>query len=89
MANKQELTDWVVAALATLGGRGTLVAVAQEIWRQRESDLRSSGDLFYTWQYDMRWSANVLRRKGILKSAEVSPSGTWELEQNIPERDAQ
>ncbi len=79
MATKHDVTDWVIAALKTLGGRGSLVAVAKEIWRKHESELRSSGDLFYTWQYDMRWSANVLRRKGIMKSAESSPSGTWEL----------
>jgi hypothetical protein len=79
VATKHDVTDWVASALKTLGGRGSLIAVAKEIWRQHEPELRASGDLFYTWQYDMRWSANVLRRKGIMKSAEVSPNGIWEL----------
>ena len=79
MATKHDVTDWVVSALKALGGRGSLVDVAREIWKHHESDLRASGDLFYTWQYDMRWSANVLRRKGTMKAAELSPSGTWEL----------
>ena len=79
MATKHDVTDWVVSALKDLGGRGSLVAVAEKIWKHHESDLRSSGDLFYTWQYDMRWSANVLRRKGIMKAAETSPHGVWEL----------
>lgn len=79
MATKHDVTDWVVAALKMHSGRATLVEVAREIWKRRESDLRSSGDLFYTWQYDMRWSANVLRRKGIMKAADLSPSGVWEL----------
>lgn len=79
MATKHDVTDWVISALKELGGRGSLVAVAEEIWRQHEAELRASGDLFYTWQYDMRWSANVLRRKDHMKRAEVSPSGIWEL----------
>jgi len=37
------------------------------------------GDLFYTWQYDMRWAATKLRRDGKLKAATRSPKGTWEL----------
>ncbi|MBA3486811.1 MAG: hypothetical protein H0T88_06435 [Lysobacter sp.] len=79
MATKHDVTDWVVAALKRLGGRGSLVKVAQEIWKHHESELRSSGDLFYTWQYDMRWSANVLRHNGTMKPSEVSPHGVWEL----------
>jgi hypothetical protein len=79
MATKQDVTDWVVAALAAQGGRASLVNVAREIWRVHESELRLSGDLFYTWQYDMRWSANVLRRKRVLKSAETYAQGVWEL----------
>ena len=79
MATKHDVTDWVVAALRSLGGSGTLVEVAREIWKHREPDLRASGDLFYTWQYDMRWSANMLRRKAVMKAAEVSPYGVWEL----------
>jgi hypothetical protein len=79
MTTKHDLQDWVRQALNHMGGRGTLTQVAKEIWRARESELRSSGDLFYTWQYDMRWAANHLRRKGIMKSVSVSPTGIWEL----------
>ena len=79
MTTKHDVTDWVVGALKELGGRGSLIEVARQIWKSHEPELRSSGDLFFTWQYDMRWSANVLRRKGTMKSAEVSPSGIWEL----------
>jgi hypothetical protein len=44
-----------------------------------ENELRRSGDLFFTWQYDIRWVATQLRNKGILRAAESSPSGIWEL----------
>lgn len=79
MATKHDLADWVTSALSRLGGRGRLTSVARDIWSHHESELRSSGDLFFTWQYDMRWAANVLRRKGIMVSAEISPHGIWEL----------
>jgi hypothetical protein len=79
MAKKDDVTDWVVNALKALGGRASLVAVARQIWSSHESELRSSGDLFFTWQYDMRWSANILRAKGTMKPAQVSGNGIWEL----------
>lgn len=79
MATKHDLQDWVQKALKRIGGRGTLTDVAKEIWRAHESDLRSSGDLFFTWQYDMRWAANRLRRSGIMHSVAVSPTGIWAL----------
>lgn len=79
MATKNDITDWVVEALKSLGGSAYLVDVAREIWKHHEADLRSSGDIFYIWQYSMRWSANVLRHQGVMKPAEVSPRGIWEL----------
>jgi len=79
MATKHDLQEWVALALRELGGRATLVAVAKKVWEKHEKELRSSGDLFFTWQYDIRWAANVLRHSGTMKPAEMSPKGVWEL----------
>ena len=79
MAIKKDLSPWVARALKELGGRGTIVGVAKIIWREHEPELRKSGDLFFTWQYDMRWAANKLRRSGDIKPVENSPRGIWEL----------
>lgn len=79
MATKRDLVDWVEEAVRRHGGRATLLEVARYIWQVREHDLRESGALFYTWQYDMRWAATKLRHSGILRSAHESPSGVWEL----------
>ena len=79
MATKNDVTEWVISALEQLGGRGSLVDVAREIWKNHEQELRSSGDLFYTWQYDMRWSATRLRHAGTMTPANISPFGIWEL----------
>ena len=51
---RSDLVDLVYAAVRDLGGRATIVQVAKHIWENNEAELRASGDLFYTWQYDMR-----------------------------------
>jgi hypothetical protein len=73
------LRQWVKDALAALGGSGTVVDVAAEIWKHHESELRASGELFYTWQYDMRWAAQLLRDAGVAQSASDRRRGVWEL----------
>ena len=79
MATKQDLQDWVLEAVKAEGGSAGPVAVARQIWQQHEHDLRQSGDLFYTWQYDMRWAAQVLRDGGKLAKVDGSRAGTWNL----------
>jgi hypothetical protein len=79
MITKHDLGDWIVDALRSAGGRATIVSVCEHVWRQHEADLRASGDLFFTWQYDIRWAATNLRHGRVLKAAEVSPRGVWEL----------
>ncbi len=79
MANRDDLQDWVANALVELGGSGSIVEVAKVLWRDYESALKSSGDMFYTWQYDMRWAATKLREKQIILPAESSPRGVWKL----------
>lgn len=80
MATKQDLMPWVVEALTELGASGTVVQVCKVVWRRHELDLRNSGDLFYTWQYDIRWAAQKLRDAGQLKPmGERRPGRPWEL----------
>ena len=63
MASRLDLQDWVVHALEAHGGKATIVQSAKHIWENHESELRASGDLFYTWQYDMRWACTRLRER--------------------------
>ena len=79
MASKADLVDWVRDALRSAGGSGSLLYVAQHIWEHHEGDLRHSGNLFYTWQYDMRWAATELRRRGVMVAAEEDRRGKWTL----------
>lgn len=79
MATREDLQEWVIEALRALGGRGRIVQICKHIWDKHESDLRSSGNLMYTWQYDVRWAGQVLRNKGVLKSVDGSRNQPWEL----------
>lgn len=53
--------------------------VAEYIWANHELELRDSGDFFYTWQYDLRWVAKVLRDEGVLKPIVERQAGIWRL----------
>lgn len=81
MADRNNLKEWVVEALKANGGSGTIVKVCKFIWTKYENNLKMSGNLFYTWQYDVRWAAKILRDEGRMKPAKTSPKGLWELEQ--------
>jgi hypothetical protein len=79
VASKNNLQGWILEALKANKGRGTLIEICKYVWANHENDLRNSGDLFYTWQYDIRWAATNLRQEGKLLSAKESPRGIWEL----------
>jgi hypothetical protein len=76
-ATREDLRAWVLDALRDNGGQGTVVQVAKHVWARHESELRAAGDLFYTWQYDIRWAATRLRHDGWLR--EASRGSGWEL----------
>ena len=71
--------EWIVEALRARGGASSVVEVAKYIWQRHESELRDSGDLFYTWQYDIRWAAKKLRDQGRLKRVDDVRVLPWEL----------
>ena len=53
MATKYDLRDWLVDALKAHDGSATIVEVCRHIWKNHKDELLASGDLFYTWQYDV------------------------------------
>ncbi|NBW76063.1 MAG: hypothetical protein EBR34_09705 [Sphingomonadaceae bacterium] len=74
--SRSDLKEWVLEALQSLN-RASIPAVAKHIWEKHEAELRASGDLFYTWQYAMRWEAQKLQHEG--KILKLGKSGLWEL----------
>jgi hypothetical protein len=78
-AAKERLGGWIVDALSEMGGSAAIVDICRWIAKHHESDLRAAGDLYFTWQYDVRWAATNLRTLGQLRGATESPRGVWEL----------
>lgn len=74
MVTNATLKSWVLEALSDLGP-ATVPRIAQHIWENHEAELRTSGDLFYTWQYAMRWAGQVLQHEGKLQKN--GPNRTW------------
>lgn len=62
-------------ALREQGREMSVVDVARHVWECHEAELRDSGDMFFTWQYDLRWAAQNLRDDGVLASKEGRRSG--------------
>ena len=79
MATKHDLSSWLTDALREHDGQASIIEVCKHVWQKHEQDLKSSGDLFYTWQYDIRWAATRLRKTGVMRDEKVSPKGVWEL----------
>jgi hypothetical protein len=75
MATSADLEEWVTEALRELGGEAAVPRIAEQIWKKHEDELRKSGDLFFTWQYAMRWAGQRLQQKGKLKKK----SRSWQL----------
>lgn len=79
MASKEDLQSWIIDALRAMGNSAPHLAVAKHVWTHRERELKDSGDLLYTWQYDLRWAAYELRLRGVLGAADRKRNGIWEL----------
>lgn len=79
MANREDLRNWLIESLKANRGSASIVEVCEYVWDNYKNELKKSGNLFFTWQYDIRWAATQLRKKGIIRGVNLSPKGIWEL----------
>ena len=79
MAEKELLIDYLIEALNVNGGNGKIVDICKIVWEKHEMDLRNMGDLFYSWQYDIRWAASELKKQGRLKHEKIGHKNIWIL----------
>ena len=79
MYTRDHLKVWVYEAIQHHGGEARLLDVAKYIWHNHERELQDSGDLFFKWQYDMRWAANVLRHENKLLRPKDTKRGYWAI----------
>ena len=70
------LSSWIVEALGTAGRAAPPLTVAKGVWARHEHDLRSAGDLLFTWQLDLRTCADAMIAAGTLTSDDA---GNWTL----------
>lgn len=73
------MANWIVEALKELGGSASTLNVAKRVWKNHGAEIQKAGDLFYTWQYDLRWAAKQLRDEKIMKATSTSDRSLWEL----------
>lgn len=83
MATRADLKTWVVEAHKASGGEARVVDVCKHVWKQHHKELEDSGDLFFTWQYDIRWAAMKLRKDKVLVAAAKQNPGTWRLAKRV------
>lgn len=79
MVTRDIMKLWVIEALKYLGGSGWLKDVSKYIWDKYEQELKASGSMLYTWQYDLRWAAQQLRNEKKLKPVHKRRDLPWEL----------
>ncbi|MFC6152077.1 hypothetical protein [Nocardioides yefusunii] len=93
MSNAELLQQWILEALSASGRAGDVLAVSRFVWERHEPDLRANGDLFWTWQVDLREAATALASGGRLvvdgprwaladgAVAAPAPTGAWQPEE--------
>jgi hypothetical protein len=81
--SQEVLEEWLIEAIQALGGSAAILEICQWVWAEKEEELRNAGDLFFTWQYDIRWAASRLQKKGILLGTDESRRGIWELKREM------
>ena len=79
MGETEKLMPMVINALEYYDGSASVLEISKYIWTNHEEDLRDSGELFYRWQYVLRWAGLKLRKEGKLVSSNQSPRGVWLL----------
>jgi len=87
--NKADLPNVLYKIIEDLGGSAPMIVIFRSFWKLHGKDLNENDDLFYTWNYDIRWAATELRKQGRMKAAhrtkkcnerdDSSKSGIWEI----------
>lgn len=79
MTTDAMLDDWILLAVRDCGGAATIVDIAKHIWTHHEAELRSSEEMFFTWQYRMRWAGQRLQNQGKIRKTKDGSRARWLL----------
>lgn len=75
MTRSPILESWLLEGLAAAGGSATPIDVSKQVWARHRGELESAGDLFYTWQIELRSAADALSASGTIRIDD----GAWVL----------
>ena len=85
---RKDLPDILYQLIKELGGSAKMMTIFRKFWADHKNEIKEDDDVFYTWNYDIRWAATELRKKGRMKKAstqenthgaDISPKGIWEI----------
>ncbi len=86
---RNDLPDLLYSTIKDLGGKASMMDIFRKFWEDYASKIPHNEDMFYTWNYDIRWAATKLRKEGRMKPAtskekpkeltQESPKGFWEI----------
>ena len=62
MISRNDLPELLYNTIKELGGKADMMTIFKKFYHDNEQLLKKSGDLFYTWNYDIRWAATKLRK---------------------------
>lgn len=79
IVTRESMKQWIIECLREHGGSAWSREVSKYVWDRYEAELRDSGDMLYTWQYDIRWAAQQLRNEDTLKPVNRRRDLPWEL----------
>lgn len=79
MVSRTVFRVWVVEALQASAGSAKPLDVSKAVWKMHEETLREMPDLFFTWQYDLRWAALQLRKAGYIEPVAGKRNLPWTL----------
>ena len=86
--NRKDLPEILYNLLKELNGKAKMIDIFKLFWTKYEQELKVSGDLFYTWNYDIRWATTQLRKIKKMKQAkeqenthgaDITSRGIWEI----------
>lgn len=88
MIRRNDLPNLLKKVLLNLGGRADMMSIFKEFYRLYGNQLSPDEELFYTWNYDIRWAATRLRKRDEMEPARkkenthgdnIAPKGIWAL----------
>ena len=76
--SKDDLPRLLEDVLKEMNGNGYILDISKKFWIKYKDNITPDNNLFYTWQYDIRWAATELRKNNIMVRPDLE-KGLWTL----------